>query len=386
MQALVYPGFFILKGIMKREVKSDYDYMMMAVKLAQEGGKETGKNPKVGCYIVEGGQIIGKGCHEKYGCPHAEVNAVNSIRQEDRSRINDSTFYVTLEPCSHYGKTPPCAKLLAELGPKEVVIAALDPNPKVAGRGVEILLEAGIDVRVGVCQEEARAINTDFFQRMEKENPLPKIMLKMGMSLDGKIATRKGESKWITGPASRQEVQRLRGMADAIITGVNTVIADDPQMTYRGNDPKAKRPVRVLMDSQGRAPDTAKIFDGPPRTIVYSLTRPEENLLKDRAQVIQAPARMGHVDPEFVIANLARQGMKTIMIEAGCRLASSFMRCQLVSDLHLFIAPKLIGADGFPAFDMLGVMKMEDIIELESPVYEQIEEDIYVHGHCGRSR
>lgn len=370
--------------------KSDLEYMMEAIDLARSAGKEVGKNPKVGCLIVHDGRVIGKACHEKYGGPHAEVNAIANVARDDRHLLPEASYYVTLEPCSHYGKTPPCAKRIAELGAKEVVIAGLDPNPKVAGRGVEILLKAGIDVRLGIAEEEARKINKEFFARMEAENPPPRVFIKMGMTLDGKIATRSGDSKWITGQESRRQVQKLRAMSDAIVTGLGTVLADNPRMTYRGyedqeTDVLDKSPVRVILDSHLKTPPEAEIVKTPPRTLIYTLSH-DTGDFRDGVEIIRAPNRNGHVDPAFVVSHLAGQGMKTIMIESGPSLATAFLNRGLVSEFHLFIAPKIIGGDGIPVFGLLGVKTMKDILKIESSQIERIEEDIYVHGHCRRSR
>lgn len=389
-----YEGLFLLdKDGMQENTDKDFKYMMRAIELADRGGKHVGENPKVGCVIVHEDRIIGAGCHEKYGGPHAEVNAVESVAPEDKKLLDDATYYVTLEPCSHYGKTPPCADMISKTGAKEVVIASLDSNPRVAGRGVEILLNAGIDVRTGIAEEEARRINKEFFSRMEAERSLPAVMLKMGMTLDGYIATRTGQSKWITGKASRQEVQRLRGMSDAIVTGMGTVIADDPLLTYRGygdeqdaEECMAKSPVRIILDSHLKTPIDSKILNTPPKTVIYSLMDAENKNFGKDVSIIRAPKRNGRIDLHFVINHLSRQGMQTIMIEAGSRLATAFLREGLVSDIHLFIAPKLIGGDGIPAFGKLGVEEIKDVVEFESLDVERIEEDIYVHGNCRRDR
>ena len=310
------------------------DYMQRAIALAQQGQYSTKPNPNVGCVIVKNGQIIGEGFHPRAGQPHAEVFALRQAGEHAK----DATAYVTLEPCAHYGRTPPCAEALVKAGVKNVVIACLDPNPLVAGKGVTILENAGIKVSSGLCDEQARQLNLGFLKAMSSQ--MPYVRLKVASSLDGRTAMASGESKWITGEEARQDVQHWRAISGAVITGIQTVLADDCQLNVRAlpniNLEQVVQPKRVILDRQGRLPLDAKILEQPQDVIVVGAFR-------------QALADLG-------VTQLADQPLETllktlcqhyqvydVLVEAGATLSTAFLQQGLVDEMIHYIAPTLLG-------------------------------------------
>jgi diaminohydroxyphosphoribosylaminopyrimidine deaminase/5-amino-6-(5-phosphoribosylamino)uracil reductase len=346
---------------MENDENKDRNFMRMAIREAGKGVGMTRPNPPVGAVVVNAdGTVLGRGYHHKAGGPHAEVNAVGDCGTAD---LSSATIYVTLEPCSTTGRTPPCTDLLIRRKFRRVVIGCTDPNPRHAGRGVGILRAAGIAVDVGVCEADCRELIVPFASTMLRRRPY--LMLKLALTLDGKIADRCGTSKWITGAASRGHVQRLRGMADAILVGSGTVLADDPQLTCRLKD-RAGGAWRVVVDSRGRLPAAARILtdDFAERTIVATTAIGAEAL----AERLPAPARPsiwvlppgadGHADLAALLGRLtADLDVMEVLCEGGGELAGSLLRARLVDRLVLFYAPVVLGdataRSGFVGLDHL---------------------------------
>ena len=320
---------------------SDEEYMHEAIRLAKHAVGRTSPNPLVGAVIVKDGRIVGEGWHRKAGTPHAEVHALRMAGELAKG----ATLYVTLEPCSHYGRTPPCAKAVAESGISRVVIGMQDPNPLVAGKGIQILRDAGVDVRKGVCEEEARALNAPFLKWIQ--SGIPFIAVKMAMSLDGKIATSKGESQWITNEDSRGFGHRLRDIYDGILVGINTVIKDDPSLTSRLPNGSGRNPSRVVLDSMASIPLKSKLLnDGAADTIIaVSEMAPEDRVkaieAKERVKVIRAGSKM--VDLPILMKRLGEMEITSLLVEGGATVNDSFFREGLCDKVYAFIAPMIIG-------------------------------------------
>ncbi|UVJ43511.1 bifunctional diaminohydroxyphosphoribosylaminopyrimidine deaminase/5-amino-6-(5-phosphoribosylamino)uracil reductase RibD [Pseudomonas sp. LS1212] len=334
----------------------DAHYMARALELARKGLYSTHPNPRVGCVIVRDGQVVGEGWHVRAGEPHAEVNA---LRQAGEQSLG-ATAYVTLEPCSHHGRTPPCADALVTAGVARVVAAMQDPNPEVAGRGLLRLAQAGIQVSSGVLEDEARALNPGFIKRMEQG--LPYVRVKLAMSLDGRTAMASGESQWITGPAARSAVQRLRARSSVVLTSAQSVIADNARMTVRadelGLEPElaalalARPPLRVLIDGRLRAPLDAPFFQaGPALVVTRAAAQARERYEQAGLELLAMPGSDGQVDLRKLLAELAGRGVNEVLVEAGPRLAGAFARQGLVDEYRLFIAGKFLGSTARPLFE-----------------------------------
>lgn len=318
-------------------------YMKRALLLAENGSGSTSPNPLVGAVIVKEGRIIGEGWHQRAGEPHAEVNAINNATES----VEGSTIYVNLEPCSHYGRTPPCASLLAERKFKRVVIAMEDPNPLVAGKGIKLLRDIGIQVDVGLHRLEALKLNDIFIKHITRKSPF--VLLKAAMTLDGKTATRTGDSKWISGEESRSYVHRLRNRYAAILAGVNTVIKDDPELTTRLEGLKGRNPLRIIIDSRGSIPVNARVLKqiGDKKTIVGTtedMSESRKKLLEEQGvEVITTGKRNGRVDLIQLLKELGNRGIDSVLVEGGGTVAASFLEADLVDKVAFFIAPVIIG-------------------------------------------
>ncbi|HET8731940.1 MAG TPA: bifunctional diaminohydroxyphosphoribosylaminopyrimidine deaminase/5-amino-6-(5-phosphoribosylamino)uracil reductase RibD [Moraxellaceae bacterium] len=333
----------------------DLVHMSEALRLARQGRYTTQPNPRVGCVLVKDGVIVGKGFHARAGGPHAEIVALKQAGY----RAYGATAYVTLEPCAHKGRTPPCANELVIAGIRRVVAATLDANPLVAGKGMQILRDAGIVTEVGLLGDEARALNAGFLRRIN--GGLPWVRIKLAASLDGRTAMANGESQWITGPDARRDVQRWRAMSSAIITGVGTVLADDPSLTVRPDDwtdwqyGDVVAPVRVVLDREFRTPLTAKLFKTPGRVVIAGVQAPLERqaALKDAgAEVWVLPAAPdGRVDLRALLRKLADDGANEVLVEAGATVAGAFARAGLADELVLYTAPVVLGSSGRPLLD-----------------------------------
>lgn len=349
--------------------ESDELYMARALQLAERGLYTTEPNPRVGCVLVRDGKIIGEGWHRRAGEGHAEVEALASVK----GSAAGATAYVTLEPCSHQGKTGPCCDALIKAGVSRVVAAMQDPNPLVAGRGFERMRQAGIEVEFGVLEAQARAINPGFIKRME--TGLPYVRIKLAMSVDGRTAMDSGESLWITGPAARSDVQKLRARSSAIVTGVGTVLHDDPSMTVRaeqlgnipehvsGDDVVKRQPLRVVLDSDFKTPASAKIVNLPGKTwLVGSAPLPAEAIGNAELKVLAENA--GRVDLEALLKTLAANECNEVLVEAGAELSGAFLQAGLVDELVIYMAPKLLGSSARPLMSLPGMEKMADQVEL----------------------
>ena len=317
---------------------SDQGYMRRALELAARGLNTTTPNPRVGCVIVRDGQIVGEGWHVRAGEPHAEVHALRMAGELARG----ATAYVTLEPCSHYGRTPPCAEALIQAGVARVVAAMTDPNPLVAGRGLQMMEDAGIATASGVLADEALALNAGFVARMVRHRPW--LRLKTGCSLDGRTALPDGQSKWITSPESRADVQHLRARSCTMLTGVGTVLADDPQLTVR-DFAVERQPLRVIVDSHLRTPPTAQIFKTPRVLIacVKAELAKKQALEAVGAEVIELTGADGRVDLVALLAELAARGCNEVTAEAGAELNGALLQAGLVDEWVLYQAPVIIG-------------------------------------------
>ena len=331
---------------------ADHGYMARALRLAERGLYTTTANPRVGCVIVRDGQVVGEGWHQRAGEPHAEVHALRQAGDAARG----ATVYVTLEPCSHHGRTPPCAHALIDAGVGRVVAAMRDPYPQVAGRGIELLTLAGIDAELGLLEAEARELNIGFVSRMTRGRPW--VRLKTAASLDGKTALLDGESKWITGEAARADVHRLRARACAVLTGVGTVLKDDPQMNVRGID-TPRQPLRVVVDSRLATPSTARILAGG-ALIVGALDDAHRRAMLEAAgaEVILLPGADGRVDLDALIQTLAGRGVNELHVEAGATLNGALLAGGWVDEWLAYIAPVVLGHQARGLFDLPALTDM----------------------------
>lgn len=332
----------------------DAHYMARALELARKGLYSTHPNPRVGCVIVRDGRIVGEGWHVRAGEPHAEVHALREAGELARG----ACAYVTLEPCSHHGRTPPCADALVKAGVSRVVAAMRDPNPQVAGNGLKRLAEAGIEVASGVLEGEARALNPGFLKRME--HGLPFVRVKLAMSLDGRTAMASGESQWITGAAARSAVQRLRARSSVVLSSASSVLADNARMTVRGEElgldaettalALARPPLRVLIDGRLRLPLQAAFFQAGP-ALVVTAAEDDPRYAAAGHQLLRIAGEDGRVDLRKLLVELARRDISEVLVEAGPGLAGAFAQLGLVDEYQLFIAGKFLGSSARPLLD-----------------------------------
>jgi len=360
----------------------DVQYMQQALELARGGLGFVSPNPLVGCVIVKDGEIVGRGYHQRFGAPHAEVYAL----QEAGRRAHGAVLYVNLEPCSHTGKTPPCADTVIQSGVSRVVAALRDPNPLVAGQGLARIAAAGIAVTVGICETEARQLNEAFLKYIITRCPF--VTLKSAMTLDGKIATRTGASRWITGELARLTGHHLRHAADAILVGVGTVWQDDPQLTTRLPDLQGVNPLRVIVDSTLRLPLRAQVTDVAPdrRTLVAttaraSATQREQLQARGVEVVCLAAYDDGRVDLEALLRYLGERGIASVLVEGGATLSAALLRRRLVDKVMFFVAPKIIGSDGISVVGTCGVETMEQVINLRDVVGQRLGPDFLLEAY-----
>jgi diaminohydroxyphosphoribosylaminopyrimidine deaminase/5-amino-6-(5-phosphoribosylamino)uracil reductase len=350
----------------------DLTHMTRALELAERGLYTTDPNPRVGCVIVREGSTLGEGWHERAGEAHAEVAALAAA-----GGVRGATAYVTLEPCSHTGRTGPCADVLIAAGIARVVCASVDPNPKVAGRGIRRLEAAGIEVEVGILEEKARALNPGFFSRFERGRPF--VRLKLAMSLDARTAPAEGGRRWISGPASRTDVQHLRARSSAVLTGAGTVRCDDPQLNVRLDYGRwVRQPTRVVLDASLTAPSGARLFAGPAALVFAAGAAPAAAaaaLAARGVEVLRVPAAAGLVDLHAVMARLAEREVNELLVECGPRLAGSFLEAGLVDELIVYVAPVLLGADASPLTALAG-SSAERLEALEITDVKRIDADM----------
>ncbi|WP_449124578.1 bifunctional diaminohydroxyphosphoribosylaminopyrimidine deaminase/5-amino-6-(5-phosphoribosylamino)uracil reductase RibD [Pseudomonas viridiflava] len=357
-----------MSALLTEQAALDVHYMARALELARKGLYSTHPNPRVGCVIVREGQIVGEGWHALVGEPHAEVHALRQAGEQARG----ATAYVTLEPCSHHGRTPPCADALVNAGVTRVVASMQDPNPEVAGRGLLRLMTAGIAVQCGVLEAEARALNKGFIKRMETGQPY--VRIKLAMSLDGRTAMASGESQWITGPEARSAVQRLRAQSSVVLTGADTVLADKARLTVRPDElglnaeltalAAARAPLRVLIDGRLRVPLDAPFFQAGSALVATCAAASARGRYHDEGHEIVAMAdSAGHVDLRKLLTELGTRGVNEVLVEAGPRLAGAFTRLGLVDEFQIFIAGKFLGSSARPLLD-LPLAQMSEALEL----------------------
>jgi diaminohydroxyphosphoribosylaminopyrimidine deaminase / 5-amino-6-(5-phosphoribosylamino)uracil reductase len=360
---------------------ADERFMMRALDLAEQGRGHVSPNPLVGCVLVRDGAVVGEGWHRRAGEPHAEVEALRAAGE----RARGATAYVTLEPCNHHGRTPPCTEALLTAGVARVVVAALDPNPITDGAGVRRLREAGVEVAVGVLEEEAEAQN-EVFRTVHRERR-PFVLYKTAMTLDGKIATRTGRSRWITGERARERVQRWRAELNAVAVGINTVLLDDPQLTAR--IPGGRTPVKVVFDSVARTPVGARLFEpdpaGRPARVILFVTEKApgarvEALRQRGAEVIVTPANQGRAGVRSALPHLLERDVTSLLLEGGGTLAWAFFEARAVDRVAWFIGPKLLGGAGASPLGGIGVARMEDALELGELTTEDVDGDLLVTG------
>jgi diaminohydroxyphosphoribosylaminopyrimidine deaminase/5-amino-6-(5-phosphoribosylamino)uracil reductase len=354
---------------------ADHAFMTQALRLAEQGLYTTTPNPRVGCVIVHDGKVVGEGWHEKAGAPHAEVNALRAAGEMARG----ATAYVTLEPCSHYGRTPPCAEALASAGVAKVIAAMRDPNPQVAGNGFALLQFAGISALIGLMETEARELNIGFVSRMTRGRPW--VRIKTASSLDGKTALANGTSFWITGEAARRDVHRLRARSCAILTGIGTVLADDPQMNVRDVE-TMRQPLRVVVDSSLRISPSAKILAGG-NVLVATASEDEQRIAKlidAGAEVLVMPSDAGRVDLEKLMFTLGKRDINELMVEAGCTLNGALLAAGLVDELVMYIAPVLLGDKARGLFGLLELSDMSQRQELNMIETVSIGQDMRIRA------
>ncbi|WP_130471282.1 bifunctional diaminohydroxyphosphoribosylaminopyrimidine deaminase/5-amino-6-(5-phosphoribosylamino)uracil reductase RibD [Candidatus Magnetaquicoccus inordinatus] len=368
--------------------EQDRHYMEQALRLARRALGQTRPNPLVGCLLVREGRVVGKGYHRQAGGPHAEVWALQQAAEQARG----ATAYVTLEPCSHFGRTPPCADALLRAGVVRVVAALEDPNPQVAGRGLQRLRDAGVAVQVGLCREQAEQLNRPFLSWIGRGRPW--VTVKMAASLDGKTATMTGESQWITGPAARRRVQRMRAEQDAVLTGIGTVLADNPRLNSRL--PGGRDPVRVVVDSGLRTPLQAAIVTSSAQAPLWIACC--ESVAKERRAVWQEWERLGRVaiipcrattegrvDLLDLLQKLAQREIGSLLVEAGARLNGGLFAAGLVDSLALFLAPCLLGGEGAAGLLAgVGVAHLADAWRLTDWRMLPVGEDLLLEGRVVR--
>ena len=357
---------------------TDTKYMKRALTLAKKGLGKTSPNPAVGCVIVKNGKIVGEGWHKKAGGPHAEIHAMEKAGVEARG----ADVYVTLEPCSHTGKTPPCSEALIRAGVKRVVAGMSDPNPQVNGGGLAALEKAGITTLCGILESDCRAINLPFIKRITTGAPY--VTYKCAMTLDGNIATVTGDSRWISCDESRKYVHKMRSRMDAIMVGVDTIITDNPQLTVRHVN--GKDPLRVIVDTRLRTPESVNVLNGQLSSgtiIATTESNPRVHLryLKLGATILVCDYYDGRVSMKDLLQKLGAMGVQSILLEGGSHLAGSMLQHGLIDELVIFVAPKIIGSNGFAPFTLQGITSMAQAIKLDFTDVCRIGSDIIVTAH-----
>lgn len=374
-------SFFVVGEEMKN--LDDRYFMSRAIELARNGIGTTKTNPLVGCVIVKNGKIIGEGFHKTFGSNHAEVNAIEDAKRRGEN-LEGSTIYVNLEPCSHHGKTPPCADRIIKEKIARVVIGNCDPFKEVQGRGIEKLKTAGIEVKCGVLEEECTALNERYFTYIKNKRPF--VVLKAGMTIDGKIATKTFESQWITSEESRKFSHELRGMCDAIMVGINTVLKDDPSLNVRaGRYPHS--PARIIVDSKLRISQSAKVLSKDLENIAIIATtdsydREKFEILSkmENVRIVIVKDKNGMVDLRDLLEKLKEFNISSILLEGGGSLNASMLKENLVDKFYFFIAPKIIGADGISAIGRMGIEKIDEVLNLKDVEVSKISTDILIKG------
>lgn len=346
---------------MNNPTPDDVRYMAHAIALARRGLNTTDPNPRVGCVLVKAGRVVGEGWHQRAGGPHAEVHALNAAGTDARA----ATAYVTLEPCCHHGRTPPCSQALIQAGVARVVAAMPDPNPRVATKGIAALRHAGVGVEIGLLRAEAERLNPGFISRMTRGRPY--VRVKLAASLDGRTALASGESKWITGEPARADAQRLRARSSAILTGIGTVLSDDPSLTVRDLD-IGRQPLRVVLDTHLRMSPKARMLSLPGTTLVVTAAQNEHSTAALRAagaEVLCLPDGADAVDLTTLLEKLAAREVNEILVEAGARLCGALLKAGLADELIVYLAPLLLGDNARGMFSVPGIEVMADRVIID---------------------
>lgn len=365
-------------SIMNNE--SDIEFMKLALKEAVKGIGRTSPNPAVGAVIVNNKQVVGRGYHHRDGAPHAEINAL----KDAGSKAKNSTLYVTLEPCNHTGRTPPCTQAIVKSGIKRVVVGMIDPNPLVTGNGCDFLVKYGISVSSGILDEQCAQLNRPFIKH--SISGLPWVIMKAAVSLDGMIAVRTGHSCWITGRQSRHKVHQLRDRVDAIVVGIGTALADNPALTTRLPKKRGSNPLRIVLDTRLRLSSTARLFNQPLESEVWLFCGPEAD--RDRVKRLTAVGakvkvvnlKKNRLDLAEVLVTLGKAQITSLLVEGGSGVHSSFLEAGLVDEVNIFVAPLFIGADGIPLINKTGFDTVQDGYRFQIIRTQRLGSDVLING------
>jgi len=358
----------------------DKKFMKLALNLAEKARGRTSPNPMVGAVITRDGEIVGRGYHHRAGTPHAEIHAIADAGEKTK----DAVIYVSLEPCSHHGRTGPCAQAIIQAGLSRVVMAMMDPNPMVSGRGKAALEARGIQVQTGILESEARRLNEAFVKYITTKQPF--VIMKTAMSMDGKIATTSGKSKWITSQDSRRRVHQIRDEVDAIMVGIGTVMRDDPSLTTRLPNGHGRDPVRVILDSRGRISPEARVLhlDSPALTIIAVTSQASQEKiaqLREQAEVLVVTEQNGRVSLQALMRELGQMEIMSLLLEGGAEVNASALKERIVDRVMVFIAPKLIGGAEAPGpVGGSGIDQLSEAVPLTDISLERIGEDILITG------
>ena len=365
---------------MSAPTAKDILYMKMALRLARKGLGRTSPNPMVGAVVVRKGMVVGQGFHQKAGSPHAEPIAIAQAGK----KAQGATLYVNLEPCNHFGRTPPCTRAILESGIKKVVLGMSDPNPGVKGGGADWLRSQGVEVVQGVLEEECRRLNEVYLKWIT--TGLPFVILKAAISLDGRIATRTGDSKWISNERSRRLVHQIRNQVDGVVVGIGTVVKDNPLLTVRLPRRKIRDPLRIVLDPGLRISPKARILEGPAKTLIISGTRPQDHKKKKLemkgVEILSLPDRDGQISIKELLIHLGRRGISSLLVEGGAEVYSSFLKEHQVDKLIVFIAPCFIG--GRKAIGMIGgagITQMSEAVRFKEMKVKPWSGDILVEAY-----
>jgi diaminohydroxyphosphoribosylaminopyrimidine deaminase/5-amino-6-(5-phosphoribosylamino)uracil reductase len=361
------------------DVMNDEKWMKRALHLAEAGRGRTSPNPVVGAVLVKRGKAVGEGYHARMGEAHAEIIALRQAGERARGAV----LYVNLEPCTHYGRTPPCVPQVIKAGVKRVVIGMEDPNPVVNGKGIEALKKFGLEVKVGVLKKECRRLNEAFCKYILKKEPF--VVLKVAATLDGKIATRNGDSKWISGEASRRFVHKVRDQVDGVLVGIGTILRDDPLLTARRKE--GREPYRIVLDSRLKIPEEAKVFEHSPSEVILATTRsaPQDKIerLQERGvRVLIVDSKEGRVDLRSCLSKLGEINVMNLLVEGGSQVNGSFLDEGLIDKFLLFLSPKLIGdPQALGVFGGRGVSNLQEAVAVKEINTKRIGEDIFVEAY-----
>lgn len=376
---------------------SDYQHMSRALQIAQRGLYSTDPNPRVGCVIVKDNSVLAEGWHQKAGHPHAEIEALKNASENNTfADVSGATCYVSLEPCAHHGRTPPCTEALIKAGIRRVVAATIDPNPLVAGKGLQQLNEAGIETESGLMEAQARELNPGFEMRMKQGRPF--VRCKLAMSLDGKTALSNGNSQWISSDESRMDVQRLRALSSAVMTGIGTVIADDPSMNVRSGEAfqstvgkwptHGRQPLRVILDSDLEISPDAKILGLPGDVIIFNASEcgdKKKQLANLGVEMVSVEAKRGSAFLEYVLRYLAREKeINEVLLETGSTLSGEMLQAGFIDELIIYLAPTLLGQDAKALFQLPLIDNMSDRISLNISDIRTIGKDIRIKATINR--